>query len=202
MPVAQIKTVERSSPSLVIRIGSHPIVYSVTTILAIGAVVFFFAVAPMVRMLQPGGTASLVDAQVRNKAASDSLDSQKALLAAVDAISAEDRDLLAYALPQVPDAPGLAIQLNSIALRSGVRMSGVDVAAATSPSSGEGAAQPELVKPLSVAYTVDKITYDTLKILLSTLESSLRIFDVMSLSFSPNSSSVSLELRTYYLAGS
>jgi hypothetical protein len=202
MSPAQVKSIEKSSPSMIIRIGSHPIVYSVTVILAVGAAVFFMAVAPMVRTLQPGGSASLSDAQAKNRSAQEKLDSQKKLIEAVNVIPQADRSLLAYALPNIPDAPGLAIQLNSIAIKSGVRMSGVDVAAGSVSTSGEEGSSQQLVKPLDIAYTVEKITYDKLKILLSSLESSLRMFDILSLSFSPSSGSISLELRTYYLSGS
>jgi len=196
---APAKVVEKSPRSLVITVGSHPIVYSVTTILAIGTAVFFLAIAPMVRMLQPGGSASLSDAQTTNQAANDKLDSQKKLIDAVGSIQKSDRDLLAYALPDLPDAPGLAIQLNSIAIKSGVRMSGMDVTAGPEQTSSEAPARPQSVKTLNISYTVENINYDKLKILLSNLEYSLRIFDVLSLSFTPSSGAVSLQLRTYYI---
>jgi hypothetical protein len=200
MPAEPAKIVEKKSPSLTIRLGMHPIVYSVATILAIGSLVFFFAITPMVRMLQAGGSVSVADAQARSLAAKEGYDSQKRLVDAVAAISKDSRDLLAYALPDAPDAAGLAVQLNSIAIKSGVRMMGIDAAA--SPVTSGSTTVPQTVKPLSIAYTVDGISYDKLKILLSNLEYSLRIFDVMSLNFSPTAATVSMQLRTYYITKS
>ena len=179
----------------VLRIGSHPLVYSIMFIVAVGALVFFLGIAPLVRMLQTGGKASIGDAQNRNNIAQDTLNAENKLASAADAVSPDDQALLAYALPTDPDVPGLAIILKSLAAKSGVKLSSFDISA--SPPGGATAASE--VGEVAITMTLDMATYDRLKLILLNTENSLRIFDLKSFAFSPATGSVNVELTSYYL---
>jgi type II secretory pathway component PulM len=58
---------------------------------------------------------------------------------------------------------------------------------------------PNGVGSFNVKITLGKVNYPTLKTWLKTVENSLRIIDVKSLSFDPKTSTASLEMVTYYL---
>ena len=179
----------------VLRIGSHPLVYSAAFILITGALVFFLAIVPLVRMLQSGGKASISDARERNRVAQNTLDSEKKLADAASSLSAADRDMLAYALPAEPDAPGLVVIMKSLAIASGVKLTSFDV---STPPSSEGSGASAAGQAIITA-SLDLVTYDRLKIFLTNMENSLRIFDLKSLSFSPGTGSANIQVVSYYL---
>lgn len=186
---------EKTFTVAVMRIGSHPFIFSVFIIITIGVLVFFLAVVPLVRMLQSGGKASLVDAENRNRIAQSSLDTEKKLADAALSLSTEDRNMLAYALPLEVDAPGLVVMMKSLALASGVKMSTFDVA---EPPTESGEAAGAVGRAI-ITTSIDMATYDRLKIFLTNTEVSLRLFDLKSLSFSPASGSANMQFITYYL---
>lgn len=199
MPEGTLKPINtKSASTLTLRIGSHPVVYSVMAIVAAGAVFFFFAVVPLVRLLQPGGAASVADAWTKNEAARLLLNSEKKVIGNVAAISESDRHLLAYALPPEADTPGLAVQLNAIAVKSGIKLSSLDM---TIPASVSGVAGGAVlsVQPIDIIMTLDNASYDTMKIFLANMQNSLRLMDVRTISFAPSANSVSVEARTYFI---
>ena len=177
----------------VLRVGSHPLVYSIAVVLAIGVLVFFLAVVPLVRMLQNGGKASIPDAQARNSVALNSLNAEKKLAGAAVALSSDDYALLKYAMPDEPDAPGLAVILKSLALRSGVKLYAFDVSEPPSEADASTSGRVEITMALNL------VTYDRLKLVLMNLENSLRIFDLKSFTFSPTAGSMNVEFNAYYL---
>jgi len=181
---------------MVLRIGSHPLIYSIVVILAVGAATFFFAIVPLVRMIQPGGKASVVDAQTALNSVQNILAAQKKLANAASSLSTDERDTLAYALPGTPDAPGLSIILKSLANASGLRLSSFDI---SEPPSVDGAAASVGIAEISLS--LDLVTYDRLKIFLQETENSLRLFDLKTLTFSPGTGSAGIQLESYYLNG-
>jgi Tfp pilus assembly protein PilO len=199
MPEGTPKPIKgKTTTTLTMKIGSHPIVYSVMVILAAGAVIFFFAIVPLVRLLQPGGSASVSDAKAKNEAVKSRLDSEKKVIGTVATISESDRRLLSYALPAEADTPGLAVQLNAIAVKSGVKLSSLDM---TVPAEAAGVAtgMPLSVQPLDIVMSIDNAPYDKMKIFLFNLQNSLRLIDVRTLTFAPSADTVSVEARTYFI---
>jgi len=180
----------------VLRIGSHPLVYSVIFIIGAGALAFFLAIVPMVHMLQSGGSASLRDAQDRNRVAQNTLNAQKKLAESVSVVSSDDQALLAYALPSEPDAPGLAIILQGLVNKSAVKMSSFDISEQAAEAEGATALAAGKV---ALSLSLDLVSYDRLKIVLANIENSLRIFDVQSYSYSPSTGSVTISFTSYYL---
>jgi hypothetical protein len=148
----------------------------------------------MVRMLQSGGSASVTDAQARNRVAQNALDGEKKLAASAAAISADDQALLAYALPAESDTPGLAIILRALAVKSGVKMSSFEI----SEQAASGTA-PATVGLVSITLSLDLVSYDRLKLVLTNIEDSLRIFDLENYAYSPSTGSVSINFTSYYL---
>jgi hypothetical protein len=179
----------------ILRIGSHPLVYSIAVVLAIGALAFFLAIVPLVRMLQSGGKASIPDAQARNRIALNSLNAEKKLAGAASSLSSDDQALLTYAMPGTPDTPGLAVILKSLALRSGVKLYAFDI----SEPPPEPNASILTSGRVQITMSLNLVTYDRLKLVLMNLENSLRIFDLRSFTFSPTAGSMNVEFDAYYL---
>lgn len=193
-------TNESLRPSVVLRIGKHPVAYAVLVMLAVGALVFFFAIVPFTRMLQNGGKASITDAQNRLQSAKNVLEAQKKLVDTATALTAKDRANLAYAVPAEPDIPGLYIIFNSLAARSGVKLSSIDMAEAAEAAPEQGDLQS--VGKLRISVSLDQVSYDRLKIVLTNVEGSLRLFDIRGWAFSPSTGSVSMQMDAYYLTKS
>jgi len=196
MPADQTSRNSQGKPFAVavLRIGSHPLVYAVAFIVVAGALTFFLAIVPMVRMLQSGGLASVADAQSRNRVAQNALDGEKKLANSAAAISTDDQALLAYALPSEADTPGLAIILRALAAKSGVKMTSFDMS-----EQGADASAPAALGHVSITLSLDLVSYDRLKILLTNVEDSLRIFDLQNYAYSPSTGSVSINFVSYYL---
>jgi len=102
---------------------------------------------------------------------------------------------LVYALPAEPDEPGLAVILKSLAVKSGVKLSSFDV---SEPQPGSGTSA-STVGQVEITMSLDLVTYDRLKLVLTNTEDSLRIFDLNSFNFSPATGSVTIDLTSYYL---
>jgi hypothetical protein len=75
----------------------------------------------------------------------------------------------------------------------------VEVVGATVNTPAPDIKLPDTVGSFNVKITLGKIDYPILKDWLRTMENSLRIIDVKSLSFDPKTSIASLEMSTYYL---
>jgi len=150
----------------------------------------------MVRKLQSGGSASVSDAQNRKLGVENSLESEKKLVNLAKSLTAKDRELLSYALPLEQQIPELSVIMKSVAIASGVKMTSLDIAQASQSSGEEGS---QALGRLQVTVSLDLVTYDRLKIILTNTENSLRLFDLRSMTFSPSTGSVNMQFDTYYL---
>ena len=198
MPVVPASQQEQKKPFsvAVMRIGTHPVVYSVMIIAVTSLLLFFLVAVPMVRKLQSGGSASVSDAQNRKLGVENSLESEKKLVNLAKSLTAKDRELLSYALPLEQQIPELSVIMKSVAIASGVKMTSLDIAQASQSSGEEGS---QALGRLQVTVSLDLVTYDRLKIILTNTENSLRLFDLRSMTFSPSTGSVNMQFDTYYL---
>jgi len=189
--------VGRPVSAFTLRLGSHPAVYAVTLLLAVGAATFFLLVVPAVRALQTGGDASVADAKDRYQAAADRLAAQKKVIDAASGLTEEQRNLLAFAVPAEADTPGLSVLLHAIGGSVGARITNLDASGQT--ASGDTSDVPVALAPVELAVSADNVSYAQMKLLLAAIDNSLRLMDVRSMNFAPSSSSVSLQIRAYYL---
>jgi hypothetical protein len=196
MPVPAVPK-PKVSP-FIARTGSHPALFAAVTLIAVGGLVFFLAVVPLVRALQSGGAASVADARVALDAAKSSYDAQVKLIDRVAGVSRSDRDLIKYALPDSVDEPGLAVQMQALAAAAGVVLGGIDITLPPEIAAVPGAT-PELAKPANIAITLRGVSYDRLKIFVGAVESNLRFLAVRSLNYNATAGTAALELRSYYL---
>jgi hypothetical protein len=124
------------------------------------------------------------------------------LLSSYEAIPQTEKDRLAKALPDTVDAVGLARDLDTIASRYGLTISGVEVT--TGATGGATAVLPEYALPYDKATISFSVAtdYATFTKFLADLEKSLRIMDVSSLSFDVDEEGIyehRLTVETYWL---
>ena len=104
---------------------------------------------------------------------------------------------LQHLLPKESDIPGLFVQLQALTLGNNIFLAGVSI------NESPEAAQTKIegVKKLSININLVGSAgggYDEIKRFLDALENNLRLFDVTSVFFSPDSNNFSVNLLTYY----
>jgi len=152
---------------------------------------------------------------LQNKSYSEALDNAKQLIQARDDLlakrngfQASDLDKVKHVLPDNVDNIRLIIDINNIASRHGLSLSNVtlgnldkngDNPADTSAAPGSKTGS------VDVGFSISTNNYDTFMAFLQDLEHSLRLLDVMSLSFSAvptgatNGITYTFTVRTYWL---
>lgn len=111
---------------------------------------------------------------------------------------------LDLALPTEQDIPGLFIQMEALVADNGFVLNSIDFAQsaeAEATSTGETDKKTgQNLKEVTVALSISGGGgYDNLKTLLDSLENNIRILDIKSLNFSPESESYAINITTYYL---
>ena len=116
----------------------------------------------------------------------------RAHLAGSDGAGEAERRKIASMVPVGMDVPGLIVALEAIADRHNMLLVSVDASPAGTNFSGgrEG---------VRLAMTFTGGSYETVKALLGSLESSARLLDIGSVIYSPSAGSVSLSMTAYYL---
>jgi Tfp pilus assembly protein PilO len=101
---------------------------------------------------------------------------------------------LFYVLPDNQDLPDLYVQIENIVKQNNLELQSINIAEAA-PDPDQPAAE---IEKLTINLTIGQADYFQLKNLLADLESSLRLIDVTSISYSNQNNSFSLVLTTYY----
>ncbi len=141
------------------------------------------------------------------KNAKDLISLRDRVLADYNKLTPEDRENLDKIVPQNVDNIRLVIDLNSVALRHGFTLKGIN-ASASGNTSSQGAQSPmdqgvpsHQLDIVTVSFGVSA-PYQQFISFLQDLESSLRILDVSGLSVTSNENGVydwKVELKTYWL---
>lgn len=129
------------------------------------------------------------------------------LLAAIQAISNEDRALLQAILPSAQEVPTLLAQIESIARQSGLVLTSFTVAETKIPHSRERggvavASSPLAVQKLTLNLTFRAGEYAQFKQLVEALERNIRLVDITSMTFSPDAKGYTINAVTYYVGSS
>ncbi|MFA6524744.1 MAG: type 4a pilus biogenesis protein PilO [Patescibacteria group bacterium] len=128
-------------------------------------------------------------------------------------ISSVEKERLQKILPTAKEIPDIFLQMERLAVESGLKVSRISIkdagskqSAATSETNGKKANTILLsgIQTITVSLSVEgDSSYESLKILLDNIEDNMRIIDLDSLSFIPSAEmsegAFSLNLNTYYL---
>jgi Tfp pilus assembly protein PilO len=132
------------------------------------------------------------------------------VLADYNKLTPEDREKLDKIVPQNVDNIRLVIDLNSVALRHGLALKGINASASASASPNSQNTQAGMGQINTPKHQLDIVTvsfglsapYQQFISFLQDLESSLRILDVSGISVTSNENGVydwRIELKTYWL---
>jgi Tfp pilus assembly protein PilO len=140
--------------------------------------------------------------------AKDLISLRDKVLADYNKLTPEDREKLDKIVPQNVDNIRLVIDLNSIALRHGFVLKGINASASSDSSSqnqqnnpGQNGSQGPKLNTVSVSFSLSA-PYQQFISFLQDLESSLRILDVSNLSVTAGENGIydwRIELKTYWL---
>lgn len=161
----------------------------------------YFAVLPQYQDVKESRT-RLVAKQAAVSDRKASVDSIKSLVADLEK-KRETVRVMDEALPSAPDIPGLLVNIEYLAVQSGMVLENLQVqSAASSDLSGQTKKQPNSAASIIINLTVQGI-YPQFQALLLNIEKNLRLLDVKTISFGQMDAdtgerSYGLQLVTYY----
>ena len=170
-----------------------PLVSATIGIAIIGGT-YFLLVGPLLTETSPGGPLDVQNALAEVSRAEADASSVQAFVKAYRDLDSQDVKKIETALPRRKDVPGLLAGIEGIVKQAGLQMRAIEVSEMNDRYPGA----PDIAM-LSVALSLDGGDYAALKRLLATIEHHLRLTDVATISFSAESSSYTLAMRTYYL---
>ncbi|MFA6410909.1 MAG: type 4a pilus biogenesis protein PilO [Candidatus Buchananbacteria bacterium] len=176
--------------------------YKFVTVLIIIVLIglsYYFILEPKYQQVGIGGKYNIDTLKQELIKRQNYLDNLKKLAANYQNISQTEMLKLNEVLPEEEDIPGLFVQLQNLAQENNLLLASVSINE-TSGSSQNGNLAGN-IKKLSVSLNLiggQGNSYNEVKQFLSALEYNLRIFDVNSVYFSPDSPSYTINIFTYY----
>lgn len=168
--------------------------WSGLAVCVIGGIALAYVGIGIARML-PGGSlhtgADLQGVQV----AETRLAALRQAHANIKSLSREDQLRLAALLPPEPDIVGIVTNIHNLTKATNLILQGVDANVEAVPP----ASLPAGVGSVAITVSLGGVDYPKLKIYLQAVSLNARLFDFVSVGFSPKTPDVSLQLRTYYV---
>jgi Tfp pilus assembly protein PilO len=168
----------------------------IVILLAAGS--YFLILKPKYDQVGVGGKYNVETLRTELKKRQDYLRNVQALSTNYRNINRTEIDKVKTILPTEEDIPGLLVQLQTIAERNGIFLSGVSINDVPDPDKTKSSLHKINVS-LNLIGTPGK-SYEDVKRFLSEVEYNVRLFDVAALYFSPDSPNYSVSLITYYYA--
>ncbi|MDD5251642.1 MAG: hypothetical protein PHT12_03330 [Patescibacteria group bacterium] len=166
----------------------------ITVVAGLGyaAAAYFLLLMPKISPLMAGGGYDYAPLRQRVTEDRQYLDKVRSSLVDYEKLTEADKDRIGQAVPTDTDFPGLMVQLDALVRRHSMLLLSLDAVVDEKSVNAVGR------KPVRLSVTLSGGDYETLKATLTELERSLRIVDVSSVSFSPDSG-FGIALRTYYV---
>jgi Tfp pilus assembly protein PilO len=173
----------------------------------------YFMLLPKYRQISDEGYLDYEQKKQMLQVKKDELSELKKLKEELAQITSIEKERLSKILPTEKELPDIFLQMESLAMESGLKVSRVaikDVNNKQSVVSKDESGKKNTAKQLSGIQTITislsvegDTTYESLKVLLDNIEDNMRIIDLDSLSFVPSlekdEGAFSLNLNTYYL---
>lgn len=178
-----------------------------TLLIVIAGVIFFWYINPAYATIRSllAQQAQYDDALSKSRQLQDIRDQ---LLARYNTFSQSEIDRLQKLIPDHVDNVRLVLDLDSMASKYGMRVRNVSIDTSDTTPAGAGAANGQQVGPSSLPYESVIVTfevsgtYDAFRQYLADLEKSLRLGDVVGISFASNQTGIydfTVHLKTYWL---
>lgn len=107
-------------------------------------------------------------------------------------MNAEKKEKIGSAVPTDPDVPGILVALDAVAKDDGFVLTSIDTVV------DEKMTTPAGSRMVRISANMSGGDYEQFKFLLSDIARSLRLFDVQSVVFTPNSGNYALVMRAYF----
>lgn len=160
---------------------------------------YFWILQPKYQQVRKGGTFNLNTLESEFQKRQDYLLELKTLKSNYEKIKKADVDKLDKILPSKNDIPGLFVQLESLALENNLFLNSISInETPANPRSKEAVSEIKKFTINLSLFTSSDGDYRGLKQFLEEIENNLRLFDVNSVFFDPNSSEYSISLFVYY----
>ncbi|MFA6215883.1 MAG: type 4a pilus biogenesis protein PilO [Patescibacteria group bacterium] len=178
--------------------------YKSITFIFVGLILFlgyYFILEPKYNEVGVGGKYNLSTMQEELNKRKAYLDNLRKLNNNYQNINQTEIEKLKQILPSDQDIPGLFVQLQSLAEESGLLLAGVSINEVPEAKKIAKGSSEAVIKKLNVSLNListGKGSYEEVKIFLTALEDNLRLFDVNSVYFAPDSANYSINLFTYY----
>ncbi len=129
-----------------------------------------------------------------------------------DAITDVEFAKISQILPEGKDIPGLIVQLEALVRKNGLNITSIDISDVkdnVSRKDTAASATPAGLQELSINLVVTGGTYNKFKELIKSIEQNVRLFDIISLGFTPlpddesgqaPSDSFGFNIKTYYIS--
>lgn len=185
-----MKRTSLSKAAIIQQLSQRFLLFATLTVLVVLTAGFFVVIKPKIADIQTSGIARLEQTRAQRDSVAESLRLTRSIVESYRIVNARDIEKVRSALPTSADLPAMFIQVEAVALSAGLRLSNVSFTLAAPARRGASA---ETAKETSSGFQQLQVTftvaggrgYVSLKNFLSTIESSVRLLDVQSLSHNP-----------------
>lgn len=193
---------KKINPAFYIKYFKIIIIVLVVVLLVLG---YFFLVGPEYKEYKSGQSSITVDIdKIDNQM--EKLSKLNKIIKDYENISLSDKEKVHNMLPTGIDKSSLYVNIESIAKEVNLSLNDLSIRAVdasgrnkkASVNTSSTAGQNELQK-VAVEISLSEVNYLNLKQLIGVLETNLRLFDIQSFNFSPESGDASISLIGYYL---
>lgn len=167
-------------------------IFATLTVLIFLTVGFILVINPKISEIRSFGIFNLQRTREQRDDVAESLRLTRSVVGSYNAINMQDSEKLQSVLPTSADLPAMFIQVEALALGAGLRLNNVSFTTASTVRSGTKTTKvdekeiPSGLQQMQVNFTVSGgHGYASLKNFLGTLESSVRLLNVQSLTYSP-----------------
>ncbi|MFA5021889.1 MAG: type 4a pilus biogenesis protein PilO [Patescibacteria group bacterium] len=172
---------------------------TVLLLIVIGTLSYYFILEPKYQAVGIGGKYNLDTLNQDLNKRQNYLSNLQKLIANYQKISQEQVAKLSEILPPKEDIPDLFIQLQNLAQEQNLLLSSISINEV--PDTAQAKNANSQIKKLSISLNLiggKGDSYSEIKQFLAALEYNLRLFDVNSVYFSPDSPSYTINIFTYY----
>lgn len=176
----------------------HFKLFVIAILIVLLAASYFLLIGPKINKIGNLSQTDLKNKQADLQGREKYLQDLKNLLANYEKLTDEEIGKINMILPSKKDIAGIFAQFEALAEQNDITLQAIDVSVAAEEDASE--ATREKIKEMDISLSLAGGDYNTYKSFLDDLEYNIRILDVISTSFSPDFSSYSVNLKTYYFA--
>ena len=194
----KIKKAKKSSSRILLLRYSK--IATIILIIVIVLFSYYFILEPKYQQVGIGGSYNIDTLETEFEKRTNYLNDLKQLQENIRKVNQQDIAKLERILPKDEDIPGIFVELEALALKNNFLISSININEVPEPIKSE-VKDKSPIKKLNISLSLVNASggsYSDLKEFLDGLEYNLRLFDVNSVYFTPDSAYYSVSMSTYY----